>query len=67
MPKLSGMTPAEGKERTERYGADGIEVEPLRPVLGDFNDDLRLNGREALRLALLPQLVAADARFAVDP
>jgi hypothetical protein len=51
----------------DRARADGIEVEPLRPVLGDFNDDLRLNGREALRLALLPQLVAADARFALDP
>ena len=51
----------------DRARTDGIEVEPLRPVLGDFNDDLRLNGREALRLALLPQLVAADARFAVDP
>ena len=57
-----------GLERlAERARAGGIEVEPLRPVLGDFNDDLRLNGREALRLALLPQLVAADARFAVDP
>jgi Toprim domain len=51
----------------DRARAGGIEVEPLRPVLGDFNDDLRWNGREALRLALLPQLVAADARFAVDP
>jgi hypothetical protein len=51
----------------ESARAGGIEVEPLRPGLGDFNDDLRLNGREALRLALLPQLVACDARFAVDP
>ena len=51
----------------DRARAAGIEVEPLRPVLGDFNDDLRLNGREGLRLALLPQLVAADARFAIDP
>jgi Toprim domain len=57
-----------GLERlADRARAGGIEVEPLRPILGDFNDDLRLNGREALRLALLPQLVAADARFAVDP
>ena len=51
----------------DRARADGIEVEPLRPVLGDFNDDLRRNGREALRLTLLPQLVAADARLAMDP
>jgi hypothetical protein len=57
-----------GLERlADRARADGIEVEPLRPVLGDFNDDLRTNGREALRLTLLPQLVAADARFAMDP
>jgi hypothetical protein len=51
----------------DRARADGIEAVPLRPVLGDFNDDLRLNGREALRLTLLPQLVAADARSAIDP
>lgn len=50
-----------------RARACGIEVEAFRPVLGDFNDDLRLLGREALRLALLPQLVAADAGFAMDP
>ena len=57
-----------GLERlAERARAGGIEVEALRPVLGDFNDDLRLLGREALRLALLPQLVAADAGFAIDP
>ena len=57
-----------GLERlADRARGNGIEVEPLRPVLGDFNDDLRLNGREALRLTLLPQLVAADAKFAVDP
>jgi hypothetical protein len=51
----------------DRARANGIEAVPLRPVLGDFNDDLRRNGREALRFTLLPQLVAADARFAMDP
>ena len=71
--RLYIATEADGAARhglgrlADRARADGIEVEPLRPVLGDFNDDLRLNGREALRLALLPQLVAADAKFAVDP
>ena len=51
----------------DRARANGIEALPLRPVLGDFNDDLRRNGREALRFTLLPQLVAADARSAIDP
>jgi len=47
---------------TERARAQGIEAEMLCPTLGDYNDDLRWNGREAIRLALLPQLVAADVR-----
>jgi hypothetical protein len=57
-----------GLERLADHArANGIEAVPLRPVLGDFNDDLRRNGREALRFTLLPQLVAADARSAIDP
>lgn len=57
-----------GLERlADRARAIGIEVEPLRPMLGDFNDDLRLHGREGLRFTLLPQLIAADAQFAMDP
>jgi Toprim domain len=71
--RLYIATEADGAARNglarlaDRARAHGIEVEALRPVLGDFNDDLRLLGREALRLALLPQLVAADAGFAMDP
>jgi hypothetical protein len=49
------------------HRARAIEVEPLRPILGDLNDDLRWHGREALRFTLLPQLIAADAQFAMDP
>jgi len=51
----------------DRARAAGIEVMPLRPMLGDFNDDLRQAGREALRVALLPQLISADAASAIDP
>jgi len=39
----------------------GIEVMPLEPRLGDFNDDLRAFGREQLAAELLTQLKAADA------
>lgn len=39
----------------------GIEVMPLEPRLGDFNDDLRAFGRKRLAAGLLTQLVAADA------
>lgn len=51
-----------GTERLSRRALEaGIETLTLRPVLGDFNDDLRRSGPEALRLHLLPQLAPGDA------
>jgi len=51
-----------GTESLSRRALDaGIETLPLRPVLGDFNDDLRRSGCDALRLHLLPQLAPGDA------
>jgi hypothetical protein len=42
----------------------GIEAIPLSPRLGDFNEDLHVFGLDALRAALLIQLVPEDvARF----
>ena len=43
-----------------RAGAVGIESMRLAPVLGDFNDDLRQLGREALHAALRVQLAPED-------
>lgn len=52
----------DGTERLSRRALEaGIETLTLRPVLGDFNDDLRRGGPEALRLHLLPQLAPGDA------
>jgi hypothetical protein len=43
-------------------------VRPLRPVLGDFNDDLRVLGAAALLEALRVQIAPDDyARFASCP
>ena len=51
-----------GTQRLSRRALEaGIETLTLRPVLGDFNDDLRRSGAEALRLHLLPQLAPGDA------
>lgn len=54
-----------GRAGTERLGRRaleaGIEVQSLRPVFGDFNDDLRRSGPEPLRLHLLRQLASDDA------
>ncbi len=48
----------------ERAHAAGIDVIPLSPELGDFNDDLRLLGIDALRAAVRVQLDPRDvARF----
>lgn len=50
----------------ERAGAVGIDVWPLIPTIGDFNDDLRRMGRDAMREAIRAQLAESDrARFFV--
>lgn len=49
------------KTLTERAEAVGIEAFTLAPVLEDFNDDLRVLGREALSGGLVAQLVPNDA------
>ncbi len=46
---------------TERAQAAGIEALALSPGAGDFNDDLRAFGLDALRAALRPQLAPGDA------
>jgi hypothetical protein len=52
----------------QRAEAVGIEVIPLSPRLGDFNEDLHIFGLEALRAALLLQLVPEDVvRFLHSP
>lgn len=49
---------------TERAEAVGIEAVTLSPTLGDFNEDLRHLGIDALRAALRVQLAPQDvARF----
>ncbi|MEO9130465.1 MAG: toprim domain-containing protein [Sphingomonas sp.] len=46
---------------TGRAIAAGIEVVPLSPIFGDFNEDLRLLGGARLRAAVLAQFAGADA------
>nr|WP_232003368.1 toprim domain-containing protein [Sphingopyxis sp. FD7] len=49
---------------TERAQVAGIELLPLMPALGDFNDDLRLHGSSVLSERVVIQLHEADrARF----
>ncbi len=51
----------------DREDLQGIEFRKLLPVLGDFNEDLRHRGPEALIEAIGPQLAPADvAPFLVD-
>jgi hypothetical protein len=45
---------------TERASAAGIEVVVLSPILGDFNEDLRHHGIDALRANVRVQLVPYD-------
>lgn len=45
---------------SQRAGEAGITAAVLSPMEGDFNDDLQAVGTEALRVHLLPQLIAAD-------
>lgn len=48
----------------ERAQAAGIDLLPLMPVLGDFNDDLQRDGVDGLGQCLIAQLHDADrARF----
>lgn len=49
---------------TDRAQSAGIELLPLTPALGDFNDDLRQHGPSALAERVVDQLHEADrARF----
>ncbi|KFL24918.1 DUF7146 domain-containing protein [Brucella intermedia] len=49
---------------TERASAVGIETVVLAPYLGDFNEDLRLLGRDTLAARLRDQIIPQDvARF----
>ena len=51
---------------TVRARETGIEAIALSPRLGDFNDDLRLLGLDALRAAIRVQLAPEDvARFMI--
>lgn len=51
---------------TERAHDIGVEVLPLNPALGDFNDDLRQLGRSALADGVRLQIDRADAeRFLI--
>ena len=51
---------------TGRAGETGIEAIALSPRLGDFNEDLRLLGQDALRAAIRVQLAPEDvARFMI--
>ena len=48
----------------DRANQAGIEAMALSPRLGDFNEDLRTLGIDALRAALRVQIAAEDvARF----
>ena len=48
----------------ERANAEGIEAIPLSPALGDFNEDLRNLGLDALSVEARLQVVPQDvARF----
>lgn len=52
---------------TGRAIAAGIEVVPLSPTFGDFNEDLRLLGGARLRAAVLAQFTGADANRYLAP
>lgn len=67
---IAGDSDGAGRAGTQLLGRRafeaGIEVLPLRPMLGDFNDDLRRNGLEPLRLRVIRQLASDDAaRFSI--
>lgn len=57
-----------GLERlSARARARGLEALVLRPVLGDFNDDLRRLGIDELKANLRTQLMADDAARRIGP
>lgn len=67
---IAGDSDGAGRDGIGRLGARardaGIETLALRPGFGDFNDDLRRDGPDSLRLRLLGQLAPVDAaRFLV--
>ncbi len=61
---ILGDRDAAGEGAVERLSARaaeaGIEPVPLLPRLGDFNDDLRRLGRDALRASLQDQLLPGE-------
>lgn len=60
----AGQTAAERLAHRARQA--GIDAIHLSPHLGDFNDDLRANGRNELRAHLRPQLAPEDVLAFLD-
>ena len=60
----AGLSAAD--QLAQRAMGAGIDAIHLSPRLGDFNDDLRANGRDALRAHLRPQLAPEDAVTFLD-
>ncbi|MEL7304022.1 MAG: toprim domain-containing protein, partial [Pseudomonadota bacterium] len=60
----TGMSAAD--QLAHRAIGTGIDAIHLSPRLGDFNDDLRAIGRDALRAHLRPQLAPEDAVTFLD-
>jgi hypothetical protein len=52
---------------SQRARHEGIEARLLSPLLGDFNDDLRMIGLEQLRRHLSEQLAPAHVARFLDP
>ena len=54
----------DGQRAAERLSARatevGIAAQVLEPLLGDFNDDLRMSGKDALRQHLAGQIGPED-------
>jgi hypothetical protein len=55
------------QELTTRATQTGVEVIPLCPAFGDFNDDLMTVGIDDLRALLRPQLAPPDAERLLQP
>ena len=51
----------------DRARAAGIDTIVLTPTLGDFNDDLRVFGRDGLRNSLAVQLAPEDTAALMEP